>query len=112
MVTNDLHFACDNRLVNQSVLLNLSKAFDSVPRTILLSKFCNFIHLSTMSVFLFFNYLKRVMYCGELFSSIDVISVLGPIQFLIFINDLSSSLEWYEYHILFADDVHFHNSDL
>ena len=99
----------DNQEISLLLLLDLSKAFDSVSHDILLSK-CN--HLK-IDQFWFNDYLcDRIqsVRIDSVISSSKTISygvpqgsILGPILFLIYINDMSDVLNKY-FLIQYADD--------
>lgn len=109
-LSNVLYDNIDNRKISLIILCDLSKAFDSVNHVSLMSK------LSKMNIdnFWFESYLhnrtQRVR-MGKALSEIFEIpygvpqgSVLGPILFLIFVNDFSHYIS--DCHVLqYADDT-------
>jgi len=113
-VTDDLRKGIDDRLVNMLVLLDFSKAFDRVHHKLLIVK------LRTMGfsehVLRWINdYLserwQRVFDGHEYISnwaspetSVPQGSVLGPLLFALYINDISDTLEYSKYH-MYTDDV-------
>jgi hypothetical protein len=113
-VTDDIRLAIDKRKLVLAVLLDFSKAFDKVHHGLLLVKLKK-IGFSQSVVNWFYAYLseryQRVMSGDEYVSEWDVSetgvpqgSVLGPLLFLLYINDISDVLSYCSYH-LYADDL-------
>lgn len=111
ITANDFAKALDDRKQLDSIILDFSKAFDRVPHQRLLLK----LHHYGVRGFLlkwFENFLtkrsQRVVVDGEASEWTDVLSgvpqgtVLGPLLFLTFINDVSDSIS--SSIRLFADD--------
>ena len=100
----------DNRNISLLLLLDLSKAFDSVSHEILMHKFDS----HSIDQFWFRNYLSdrtQSVKINSVISSSKQVkygvpqgSILGPILFLIYINDMSQILNSY-FLIQYADDT-------
>lgn len=112
--TEDVRSGIENRLVTVTVLFDFSKAFDSISHELLLHKLRS-INCSTRVIKWFASYLsgRSQVIRNEDDSLSDVVdtftgvpqgSVLGPLLFAIFINDLSSVLKHCQ-HGIFADDT-------
>lgn len=113
-VSDDIRRGIDDRMITLLVLLDLSKAFDCVQHSILLSKLKS-IGFSGSALQWVTNYLssrfQRVHISKNCCSMWEQIaagvpqgSVLGPLFFALYINDLPNILKNCKFHI-YADDV-------
>ena len=103
----------NNGLITAACYLDLTKCFDTVNHSILLSKLRSS-GCSDSVINLFKSYLanrQQIVRCNSLLSKIHTInigvpqgSILGPILFIIFTNDLPSCLK-YSNCCIYADDI-------
>jgi ribonucleases P/MRP protein subunit RPP40 len=110
---NDLLIATDERVVSLLVLLDFSKAFNSVNHHLLRSKFHQF-DFPTSAVRLIMSYISDRSKCMQAESTlsdflpitagVDQGSVLGLLLFSMFINDIISQITSCRVQ-LYADDV-------
>ena len=112
-VTEDIRKALDEGYVSVLTLLDFSKAFDSVDYDILIAR-CKNLNFSDCTISWITSYLrnrKQAVVVDNVFSSAKSLergvpqgSVLGPLFFLIYVNDLSDVLKECSHH-MYADDL-------
>ena len=110
-VTNEM----DRGIIPINKYLDLSKAFDTLDHSILLSKL-EYYSIKNSELSLFKNYLlnrKQFVQMGEISSTTQTIKtgvpqgfILGPLLFIIYINDLRAASDFLQF-IIYADDTIF-----
>lgn len=113
-VSEDIRADLDNNMVSILVLLDHSKAFDTVDHNILCLKLQNFFHFSSNSVALIKSYLtgrsQSVSIGNRLSSSLFTHrgvpqgSILGPLLYSIYSNDIAKVVNFSKIH-MYADDL-------
>jgi len=113
-ISDDIRRSLDRKMTAVMLLLDFTKAFDSVDHVLLCAKLQSKFFFDTTAVSMISNYLngrvQSVCIDGTMSDFLPVTtgipqgSVLGPVLFLMFINDIPGSIKSMLTH-LFADDV-------
>jgi len=113
-ITNDISKAIDKDEITIYVSLDFSKAFDMVNHNLLCNKLINNFDFSAQAANLIYSYLTnryQTVFSNNFYSDLLLItcgipqgSILGPLLFSIFINDIFRSISYSNLH-LFADDA-------
>ena len=112
-ITEDLRKSLDNGQISILTLLDYSKAFDSVDHDILIAK-CKNLYFSEHCLKWLKDYLSVRQQCVKInddVSEATVISrgvpqgsVLGPLLFLIYVNEIPEIMKYCSHH-MYADDL-------
>lgn len=118
-LVTDLYNDIDKGLISAGVFLDMTKAFDLVPHDLLIFKLKSY-GLDGLALDLIHSYLsnrKQRVQIGDTLSDYKIIksgvpqgSILGPILFVVFINDISN-LKLNGSLNLYADDTAIFNKD-
>jgi Reverse transcriptase (RNA-dependent DNA polymerase) len=113
-ITDDILVELERKFLTILVLLDFSKAFDTVSHDLLCRKLLSFFSFSDSAVQFVRSYLTgrtQCVFSNDAFSFFTDVtqgvpqgSVLGPLLFSLFINDIVNSVTFSRYHI-YADDV-------
>ena len=118
-IVDDLKLSMTTDQFSVLVLLDFSKAFDSINHQLLIEKLYNMFGFESCAVSLIKSYLNdRSQYVDfdnirsealKLSCGVPQGSILGPLLFSLFINDLPSALNGVNFH-MYADDVQLYAS--
>ena len=112
-LTNRIANALDNKYHASSIFIDLSKAFDTLDHSILLTKLsnCGFRGIFNDLILSYLSERKQSVLFNGVKSEFESItcgvpqgSILGPLLFLIYMNDIANSSSIAKF-ILFADDT-------
>lgn len=118
-VSDDIRSQQDDDYITFLLLLDHTKAFDTVDHSILLFKLDRMFNFSPTAVKLMSSYLHgrcQSVYSGDTISSILYLSrgvpqgsILGPLLYTLYANDLPDQLHFCNVH-MYADDVQLYTS--
>lgn len=112
-ITHDFATTIDSQLQTDAIFIDFAKAFDKVPHSKLIDKLVSIGINSSIIAWIKMYLSNRTQYVTvnnaasdplEVFSGVPQGSVLGPILFLIYVNDIYTYLEPNVKMRLFADD--------
>ena len=112
-LTNDIFDGMNNRLITTSCFIDMAKAFDTVNHEILCKKLTK-LGINGNTIKWVTHYLTARKQCtfanGKLSTYLDIRcgvpqgSILGPLFFIVYVNDMKHSLKKCN-HLLYADDT-------